>query len=39
MKYVDDFRDGEIARGLAAAITREIEPRTHAKWSPAGATH
>lgn len=26
MKYVDDFRDGEIARGLAAAITREIEP-------------
>ena len=27
MKYVDDFRDGEIARGLAAAITREIERR------------
>mgnify|MGYP000894785370 FL=1 len=26
MKYVDDFRDGEIARGLAAAIAREVEP-------------
>jgi len=26
MKYVDDFRDGEIARGLATAIAREVEP-------------
>lgn len=26
MKYVDDFRDGEIARGLAAAIVREVQP-------------
>jgi len=26
MKYVDDFRDGEIARGLGAAIAREVEP-------------
>jgi len=26
MKYVDDFRDGEIARRLGAAIAREIEP-------------
>ena len=26
MKYVDDFRDGEIARRLAAAIAREVEP-------------
>ncbi|MBK6971910.1 MAG: hydrogenase formation protein HypD [Sterolibacteriaceae bacterium] len=23
MKYVDEFRDGDVARGLAAAITRE----------------
>ena len=26
MKYVDEFRDGAIARGLAAAIAREVEP-------------
>jgi hydrogenase expression/formation protein HypD len=26
MKYVDEFRDGEAARGLAAAIAAEVEP-------------
>ena len=26
MKYVDEFRDGELARGLAAAIAREVQP-------------
>ena len=26
MKYVDEFRDGELARGLAAAIAREASP-------------
>jgi len=26
MKYVDEFRDGELARGLAAAIAREAIP-------------
>jgi hydrogenase expression/formation protein HypD len=26
VKYVDEFRDGELARGLAAAIAREARP-------------
>jgi hydrogenase expression/formation protein HypD len=26
MKYVDEFRDGDIARGLAAAIAHEADP-------------
>jgi hydrogenase expression/formation protein HypD len=26
MKYIDEFRDGEVARGLAAAIAREADP-------------
>lgn len=26
MKYVDEFRDGELARGIAAAIAREASP-------------
>ena len=26
MKYVDEFRDGDVARGLAAAIAREVQP-------------
>jgi hydrogenase expression/formation protein HypD len=26
MKYVDEFRDGAVARGLAAAIAREADP-------------
>ncbi|MBI5917971.1 MAG: hydrogenase formation protein HypD [Nitrosomonadales bacterium] len=28
MKYITEFRDGELARSLAAAIAREVEP-TH----------
>ena len=28
MKYIDEFRDGELARGLAAAIAREAAPGT-----------
>jgi hydrogenase expression/formation protein HypD len=27
MKYIDEFRDGTVARGLAAAIAREADPR------------
>ena len=31
MKYVDAFRDGEIARTLATALAREVRPdRTYA---------
>ncbi|TCO76355.1 hydrogenase maturation protein HypD [Plasticicumulans lactativorans] len=26
MKYLDEFRDGGLARGLAAAIAREVDP-------------
>lgn len=26
MKYVDEFRDGEVAKGLAAAIAKEADP-------------
>lgn len=26
MKYLDEFRDGQLARGLAARIRREVEP-------------
>jgi hydrogenase expression/formation protein HypD len=26
MKYVDEFRDGEVAKGLAAAIAAEVKP-------------
>jgi hydrogenase expression/formation protein HypD len=26
MKYVDEFRDGQLAKGLAAAIAREADP-------------
>ena len=27
MKYIDEFRDGELARGLTAAIAREAQPQ------------
>ena len=27
MKYVDEFRDGEVAKGLATAIAAEVSPR------------
>ena len=26
MKYIDEFRDGELARGIAAQIAREVRP-------------
>jgi hydrogenase expression/formation protein HypD len=26
MKFIDEFRDRELARGLAAAIAREVDP-------------
>lgn len=26
MKYIDEFRDGELARGVVAAIRREVQP-------------
>ncbi|WP_028536392.1 hydrogenase formation protein HypD [Paludibacterium yongneupense] len=26
MKYIDEFRDGDLARGLAATIAREVDP-------------
>ena len=26
MKYIDEFRDGEVAKGLAAALYREVDP-------------
>jgi hydrogenase assembly chaperone HypC/HupF len=40
MKYVDEFRDGEMARGLAAAIAREVCRPVGAtpSWSSAVAT-
>ena len=29
MKYVDDFRDGQIARQLATELARQVEPQRH----------
>ena len=29
MKYVDEFRDGERARGLARALAAEVRPDRH----------
>ena len=26
MKYIDEFRDGEVAKHIAAAIAREVQP-------------
>ena len=41
MKYVDEFRDGELARGLAAAIAREahVARRYHFMEFCGGHTH
>jgi hydrogenase expression/formation protein HypD len=41
MKYVDEFRDAALARGLAAAIAREAEParRYHFMEFCGGHTH
>jgi len=29
MRYIDAFRDGELARGLATAIARDADPARH----------
>ena len=41
MKYVDEYRDGELARGLAAAIAKEADParRYHFMEFCGGHTH
>lgn len=41
MKYVDEYRDGALARGLAAAIAREADParRYHFMEFCGGHTH
>jgi len=41
MKYIDEFRDGEVARGLAEAIRREADParRYHFMEFCGGHTH
>lgn len=41
MKYVDEFRDGQLAKGLAAAIAREARPdrRYHLMEFCGGHTH
>lgn len=41
MKYVDEYRDGELAKGLAAAIAREADParRYHFMEFCGGHTH
>ncbi len=41
MKYVDEFRDADLARGLAAAIAREADParRYHFMEFCGGHTH
>jgi hydrogenase expression/formation protein HypD len=41
MKYIDEFRDGRLARGIAAAIAREAHPqrRYHLMEFCGGHTH
>jgi hydrogenase expression/formation protein HypD len=41
MKYIDEFRDGDLARGLSAAIAREARPqrRYHLMEFCGGHTH
>ena len=41
MKYIDEFRDGEVAQGLARAIAAEVEPgrRYHFMEFCGGHTH
>src|SRR5690349_2256529 len=41
MKYIDEYRDGEVARTLAAAIRREADParRYHFMEFCGGHTH
>jgi hypothetical protein len=38
MKYIDEFRDGELAKNLAASIAATVEPgATTASWNSAAA--
>ncbi len=41
MKYIDEFRDGEVAQGIAGAIAREVNPdrRYHFMEFCGGHTH
>jgi hydrogenase expression/formation protein HypD len=41
MKYIDEYRDGELAKGIAAAIAREADPdrRYHFMEFCGGHTH
>jgi hydrogenase expression/formation protein HypD len=41
MKYIDEFRDGKVARALAAAVAREVRPdrRYHIMEFCGGHTH
>ena len=41
MKYIDEFRDGEVAKGIAAAIRQEARPdrRYHFMEFCGGHTH
>ena len=41
MKYIDEFRDGEVAKGLASAIAAEVQPgrRYHFMEFCGGHTH
>ena len=41
MRYIDEFRDGKLARGIAAAIAREAQPgrRYHLMEFCGGHTH
>ena len=41
MKYIDEFRDGEIAQKLATVIAREVNParRYHFMEFCGGHTH
>lgn len=41
MDYIDDFRNGKLARGLATTINSEVEPKRHYKFMEfcGGHTH
>ena len=41
MKYISEFRDGRLARGLARAIAAEVDPRRHYRFMEfcGGHTH
>jgi hydrogenase expression/formation protein HypD len=41
MKYIDEYRDGDLARGIAATIAAEARPGRHYKFMEfcGGHTH